>query len=570
MAYMKMGDLLVSVGLITQEQLAEALRVGKETHKRLGEVLLSSGVITEQQMIEALEMQLGITFIDLSRIQIPTELARLVPKSLAKKHSVVPVKLVKDELILAMADPLNFMAIEDVRSATRKRITPRIATAVAVDRAIASLYGDEGAVRALEEMAAAERPDQAQTNASATHDLDAEGGQSAPTVRLVNSILEQAVTVRASDIHLEPQEEEMLVRMRVDGLLRSGITIPRDLQEQVISRLKIMGGMDIAEHRIPQDGRVAVRVRGNDVDLRVSTLPTIHGEKVVIRLLDRSLKLHKPEDLGLSGDNLKKYHTLLENASGMVLIVGPTGSGKSSTMQTMIRILNTPESNVVTLEDPVEYHIDRVNQVQINEKTGMTFASGLRSILRQDPDVIAVGEVRDGETAEIAMRSAITGHLVLSTIHANDTLAGINRLLDMGVEPYLIGDALKGMISQRLVRRLCPQCREEVMADEDELRWLGLPPGTQQKIYHAKGCPHCYHTGYQGRMGIFEVLVLSRKAKMMISEGHSKAELMEQLQKEDFTTLRENCIKLVLEGVTTIDEGVRTVNSTEEVPNASA
>lgn len=567
---MKIGDLLTSVGLITQEQLQEALEEQKATHKRLGEVLLDSGVITEQQMIEALEMQLGISFIDLSRVQIPTELARLVPKSLAKKHSVVPVKVVQDELILAMADPLNFMAIEDVRSATRKRVTPRIATAVAVDRAIASLYGDEGAVRALEEMAAAERPDQGSAaGPAATHDLDAEG-QSAPTVRLVNSILEQAVTVRASDIHLEPQEEEMLVRMRVDGLLRSGITIPRDLQEQVISRLKVMSGMDIAEHRIPQDGRVAVRVKGGEVDLRVSTLPTIHGEKVVIRLLDRSVQLHKPEDLGLSGDNLKKYHALLENSSGMVLIVGPTGSGKSSTMQTMIRILNTPESNVVTLEDPVEYHIDRVNQVQINEKTGMTFASGLRSILRQDPDVIAVGEVRDGETAEIAMRSAITGHLVLSTIHANDTLAGINRLLDMGVEPYLIGDAMKGMISQRLVRRLCPQCREEHEADETELRWLGLPPGTKVNIFRAKGCPHCYHTGYQGRVGIFEVLVLSRKAKMMISEGHSKAELMELLQHEDFTTLRENCVKLVLEGVTTVEEGVRAVNSTEEVPNASA
>lgn len=569
MAYMRMGDLLVSVGLITQEQLQEALKVGKETRKRLGEVLISTGVITEQQMIEALEMQLGISFIDLSKAKIPTELARLVPKSLAKKHSVVPVQVVKDELILAMADPLNFMAIEDVRSATRKRVTPRIATAVAVDRAIAALYGDEGAVNAIEEMVAAEGWPAASAAAQATHDLDAES-QSAPVVRLVNSILEQAVTVRASDIHLEPQEKEMLVRMRVDGLLRAGVTIPKDLQEQVISRLKIMGGMDIAERRVPQDGRVSVRVKGGEVDLRVSTLPTIHGEKVVIRLLDRNVQLHKPEDLGLGGDDLAKYHTLLENASGMVLIVGPTGSGKSSTMQTMIRILNTPESNVVTLEDPVEYHIDRVNQVQINEKTGMTFASGLRSILRQDPDVIAVGEVRDGETAEIAMRSAITGHLVLSTIHANDTLAGINRLLDMGVEPYLIGDALKGMISQRLVRRICPQCREEYTASEEDLRWLGLPPGTRKTLYKGKGCPHCYHTGYQGRMGVFEVLVLSRKAKMMISEGRPKAELMALLQKEDFTTLRQNCVRLVLEGITTIEEGMRTINSTEEVPNASA
>lgn len=569
MAYMKMGDLLASVGLITQDQLMEALKVQKETHKRLGEVLIETGVITEQQIIEALEMQLGISFIDLSKVTIPTELARLVPKSLAKKHSVVPVKLVQDELVLAMADPLNFMAIEDVRSATRKRISPRISTAVAVDRAIAALYGDEGAVRAIEEMSAAEGRSAASSAVPTTHDLDAEG-QSAPTVRLVNSILEQAVTMRASDIHLEPQEGEMLVRMRVDGLLRVGITIPKDLQEQVVSRLKIMGGMDIAERRIPQDGRVAVRVKGGEVDLRISTLPTIHGEKVVIRLLERSVRLQKPEDLGLTGDNLKKYHTLLENSSGMVLIVGPTGSGKSSTMQTMIRILNTPESNVVTLEDPVEYHIDRVNQVQINEKTGMTFASGLRSILRQDPDVIAVGEVRDGETAEIAMRSAITGHLVLSTIHANDTLAGINRLLDMGVEPYLIGDAMKGMISQRLVRRVCPQCREEYEAGEEELRWLGLPAGEKRKLYRGKGCPHCYHTGYQGRVGIFEVLVLSRRAKMMISEGRPKSELMELLQKEDFTTLRQSCAELVLQGVTTIEEGMRTINSSEEVPNASA
>lgn len=570
MAYMKIGDLLTSVGLITQEQLMEALQAQKGTHKRLGEVLIDTGVITEQQMIETLEMQLGISFIDLSKIHIPTELARLVPKSLAKKHSVVPVKVAQDELVLAMADPLNFMAIEDVRQATRKRVTPRIATAVAVDRAIASLYGDEGAVRAIEEMSAAEGHNlNAAPTQATTHDLDAEG-QSAPTVRLVNSILEQAVTVRASDIHLEPQEEEMLVRMRVDGLLRTGITIPRDLQEQVISRLKIMGGMDISERRVPQDGRVAVRVKGSEVDLRVSTLPTIHGEKVVIRLLDRNVRLHKPEDLGLTGDNLKKYHALLDNSSGMILIVGPTGSGKSSTMQTMIRILNTPESNVVTLEDPVEYHIDRVNQVQINEKTGMTFASGLRSILRQDPDVIAVGEIRDGETAEIAMRSAITGHLVLSTIHANDTLAGVNRLLDMGVEPYLIGDAMKGMISQRLVRRVCPQCKEEYTASEEELRWLGLPAGSHQTLYKGKGCPHCYHTGYQGRVGIFEVLVLSWKAKMMISEGRPKSELMTLLSQEDFTTLRENCVKLVLEGVTTIDEGMRTINSTEEVPNASA
>ncbi|MDO5142940.1 MAG: GspE/PulE family protein, partial [Eubacteriales bacterium] len=457
MAYMRLGDLLVSVGLITEEQLAEALRLQKGSGKRLGSVLIEAGMISEKQLVETLELQLGISFIDLSKVSIPTEIAQLVPKNIAKRHSIVPVSLVRDELTIAMVDPLNFVAIEDVRAATRKRVTPRIATAEAVERAIATLYGNEGAARAIEEMKGAVAHE-APPTAAAVQEVDSES-QSAPTVRLVNSIVERAAIERASDIHLEPQETALEVRMRVDGLLRPVLTVPQALQHSVISRIKIMGGMNIAEHRVPQDGRANVRVKGSDIDLRISTLPTIYGERAVIRLLDRSVQLLDAAAIGLTGENLEKYNALMRNGSGVVLISGPTGSGKSSTMYTMIRALNTKEVNLITLEDPVEYSIEGLNQVQINEKAGMTFASGLRAVLRQDPDIVAVGEIRDGETADIAMRAAITGHLVLSTIHTNDAIGTVERLLAIQVKPYLIADALKGVIAQRLVRRICPECR---------------------------------------------------------------------------------------------------------------
>ncbi len=560
MAYMRLGDLLTSVGLITEEQLKTALEAQKTSHKRLGTVLIEEGIISEQHLIETLEMQLGIDFIDLSRVHIPMELARVLPKSIAKKHNVVPVRLQKDELILAMADPLNFVAIEDVRTATRKRVTPRIATAAAVDRAIATLYGNEGAVRAIEEIQyeSAGREAAAQQRAE---EIDDET-QSAPTVRLVNSIIERAAAERASDIHLEPRSEEMVVRMRIDGLLRNILTVPKDIQPSVVSRLKIMGGMDISERRVPQDGRANVRMKGHDIDLRLSTLPTMYGEKVAVRLLDRTAQLLDAQAIGLEGENLEKYNALIKNAAGMVLIVGPTGSGKSSTMYTMIRSLNSEEVNLVTLEDPVEYDIDGVNQVQINERQGLTFAGGLRSILRQDPDIIAVGEIRDGETAEIAMRSAITGHLVLSTIHTNDAISALDRLVDIGVEPYIIAEALNGIISQRLVRRICPECKEEVTPTPEELRLLGLDPKTPAKFYRGRGCAHCYHTGYRGRTGAFEILMLDRNMKRSIAEGHHRAEFTENITAGRYTTLQDAVRKLVLDGVTTVEEAVRVINST--------
>ncbi len=560
MAYMRLGDLLTSVGLITEDQLKTALEAQKTSHKRLGTVLIEEGIISEQHLIETLEMQLGIDFIDLSRVHIPMELARVLPKSIAKKHNVVPVRLQKDELILAMADPLNFVAIEDVRTATRKRVTPRIATAAAVDRAIATLYGNENAVRAIEEIQY-ESAGQASAAHQRAEEIDDET-QSAPTVRLVNSIIERAAAERASDIHLEPRAEEMVVRMRIDGLLRSILTVPKDIQPSVVSRLKIMGGMDISERRVPQDGRANVRMKGHDIDLRLSTLPTMYGEKVAVRLLDRTAQLLDAQAIGLEGENLEKYNALIRNATGMVLIVGPTGSGKSSTMYTMIRSLNSEEVNLVTLEDPVEYDIDGVNQVQINERQGLTFASGLRSILRQDPDIIAVGEIRDGETAEIAMRSAITGHLVLSTIHTNDAISALDRLVDIGVEPYIIAEALNGIISQRLVRRVCPDCKEEVTPTPEELRLLGMDPNTPAKFYRGRGCAHCYHTGYRGRTGAFEILMLDRKMKRSIAEGHHRAEFTENITAGRYTTLQDAVRKLVLDGVTTVEEAVRVINST--------
>ncbi|MEG1578143.1 MAG: ATPase, T2SS/T4P/T4SS family, partial [Oscillospiraceae bacterium] len=386
----RLGDLLLSIGLLSQEQLDTALENQKKTKFRLGKELIHEGIITEQQLIDALVLQLGVEFVDLSKLIIPAELAQVLPKNFARKHGVVPVRLNKNTLYLAMSDPLNFMAVEEVKVATRKRVVPVISTEESIARAIATLYGGEGAARAIEDMKR-EITDSgpAASESFTARNIGGDDASSAPTVRLVNSIIERAVVERASDIHLEPYEEEMRVRMRIDGLLRNVMVVPKNLQASVVSRLKVMGSMDISERKIPQDGRSAVRVHQSDVDLRMSTLPTIYGEKFVIRLLDKDSQLLEQSKIGLTGEDLEKYRTLLAAPSGVILIAGPTGSGKSSTMYTMIRALNAEQVNLVTLEDPVEYNISGINQVQINEKTGMTFAGGLRSILRQDPDIIA-------------------------------------------------------------------------------------------------------------------------------------------------------------------------------------
>ncbi|BDF70255.1 type II secretion system protein E [Oscillospiraceae bacterium] len=561
MAYKRLGDLLLSVGLISQGDLERALELQKTTKKRLGKVLTEYGIISERQLIEALELQLGVEFIDLSKTIISPEMAQVLPKSIAKRHNVVPVKIAKDELFLAMSDPLNFVAAEEVKNVTRKRVVPMIATEDAVDRAILTLYGNEGAARAIEEMKREASGGEGEAGVYTTT-VGGDDAQAAPTIRLVNSIIERAATERASDIHLEPREGEMVVRMRVDGVLRNVLTVPRNLQGSVLSRLKVMGGMNTAERKIPQDGRANVRARHSDIDLRISTLPTIYGEKMVIRLLDKSAQILSREGIGLEGAQLERYGRLLRSTSGVILIAGPTGSGKSSTMYTMVRELNTEQVNLVTLEDPVEYNIDGVNQCQINEKTGMTFASGLRSILRQDPDIISVGEIRDGETAEIAMRAAITGHLVLSTIHTSDAAATLDRLFDIGVEPYLTASALKGVVAQRLVRRVCPHCRREYEPTDGELELLGMERAPGMKFYRGDGCPMCFHTGYRGRTGVFEILLIGHDVRRLITAHAGREAILAAARGDGFTTLAEHCRALVRAGVTTAEEAARTINST--------
>lgn len=571
MAYKRLGDLLIAAGTITPEELDMGLQRQKETKERLGAALISAGIITEAELIEALRLQLGIEYIDLSKTTIPISMAQVVPKNIAKQFQVVPVRMERDELYLAMSDPMNFYAIEEVKKAVRKKIIPMIATAEGVEHAILVLYGNEGAARAIEAMKR-EAPTEEDNGEEAqfTGNILNDNINDAPTIRLVNSIIERAILERASDIHIEPKEKELQVRMRIDGVLRKILTIPKNLQNSVISRLKIMSGMDIAERRVPQDGRFNVKNKKREFDLRVNSLPTVYGEKIVARLLDKRAGYLTPDSIGLMGDNLKKYQRAIHCTSGVILIAGPTGSGKSSTMNTMISQLNTEEVNVVTLEDPVEYNIDGVNQVQINEKTGMDFANGLRAILRQDPDIIAVGEIRDGETAQISMRAAITGHVVLSTIHTNDAVGTIERLEDIGVEPYLIATALRAVISQRLVRRICPKCKKSYEATDEEVRRLGLSIEHKHIFYRGEGCADCFNTGYRGRIGVFEILEITPEIRPLISQRAGRPAIEQELASahSEFKTLRENAIQLVEEGITTAEEVQRVIYETGDMKTA--
>lgn len=563
-AYMRLGDLLISAGVIRPEQLNDALAIQKKTRERLGDVLINNGIITEQQLIEALQMQLGVDFVDLTAVSIPLELARFVPRSIAKKYCVVPVKLQKDELYVAMSDPLNFEAQEEVKSASHKQVVPMITTRRAVEQAIATLYGNEGTARAIEEMKREAGSNQADIVPVQMSKAVDNGAAEAPTIRFVNSVIERAITERASDIHLEPQEGEMVVRMRIDGVLRRIFTVPANLQATVIARLKIMGGMNIAERKIPQDGRAMVTAKDKEIDLRISSIPTIYGEKIVLRLLDKSSGHINRKTIGLEGEDEKKYDRLLKNSSGVILIVGPTGSGKSTTMCAMIQELCSEQTNIMTLEDPVEYNIPGTNQCQINEKTGMTFAAGLRSILRQDPDVISVGEIRDGETASIAVRAAITGHLVISTLHTNDAVSTISRLVDIGVEPYMISSALRGVVSQRLVRKICPHCRKAYTPTEEEKRMVGIAENEDVTFYKGEGCQECGRTGYRGRRGVFEILTLDAALRREVANNASSEELTKTALENGFVTMKDNCRRLVLEGVTTVAEAAKAINSAAE------
>ena len=563
MKYKRLGEMLVDVGVITEEQLSKALAMQKGSGKRLGTVLVDEHFITETQLIETLRMQLGIDFIDLNKAKIDPSMVNLVPKAIAKKERVVPVKLDRDTLYLAMEDPMNFMAIEAVKNATRKRVVAMIAYSRSIDRALNVLYENEGAARAMEQMREAGGFSTVEQRSETA--LENEETNSAPTVKLVNSILERAVTEKASDIHVEPREENMVVRLRVDGRLNTILEIPKDLQGAVISRFKVMAGMNIAERRIPQDGRAMMhRADGTDIDMRLNALPTIYGEKIVIRLLMRDKSYLTREGIGITKRDNAKFDRILKNTSGVILIVGPTGSGKTSTLYTMIHELKQDTVNMISLEDPVEFQIDGVAQVAINEKVGLTFASALRACLRQDPDIICIGEIRDGETAEIAMRAAMTGHLVLSTIHTEDTISAIDRLKDMGVEPYLIAGSGRGVVSQRLVRRICPNCKMEITPDPDLVDLVNMGSERDTKFYKGRGCHMCFDSGYRGRTGVFEILPITAHIRDRISEGVTGSMLRREVASDEiYTPMIVNGRQLVREGITTVEELIRTIITVE-------
>lgn len=556
----RLGDILISDGLLTQEQLEEALAQQKQTHERLGAVLIEYGYITEKELIDALRNQLGIDFIDLTKTTIDPSMSRYIPKALAQEYEIVPIQVVRDNLFIAMSDPLNFMAIERARNTSRKNIVPMIASSAAVKHAINILYENVNAAEAMAAMRA-----EAGIREDAVVESEQDAAEEGPTIRLVNSIIERAMVESCSDIHIEPTEGDMQIRMRIDGRLHKVLTIPADLKDSVISRIKVMSHMNIVERRIPQDGRINMKVKGRDVDMRVNTLPTIFGEKIVIRILGKDEKMLTRQGIGMvfAEDN-SKVDRLLANTSGVIMIVGPTGSGKTSTMFTLIREMLNESTNLVTLEDPVEYNIPGATQVQINEKVGLTFASGLRAILRQDPDIICVGEIRDGETAQIAMRAAITGHLVITTIHTEDAVTAIDRLKDMGVEPYLISAGLRGIISQRLLRRVCPHCRTEYIPDQKilEISPIKMLPG--EKFYHGKGCDQCFHTGYRGRIGAFEILLMNDELRRAITSNADKQAFRETATRTSgYVTIMQNAEKLVEEGITTVEEVERTILVTD-------
>ncbi len=547
----RLGELLQESGLVSFEQLNIALELQKHSHKKIGEILVEQGFVSEKQIIEVLEFQMGIPHVDLEKTHIEPGIPRLISEKLARRNQLIPIKLEEDLLTVAMADPLNIFAIDDIRIATGKRIHPVIASKEDIQNAIGLFYEKESAERALEEF------DDTYTT-DLFEELDEEtlaNIESAPVVKLLNSIIRQAIKLKASDIHVEPLEKSLRVRFRIDGELQEIMNPQKTSLSAVVTRVKIMGRMNIAEKRVPQDGRVEMEIDGHDIDMRIAVMPTVYGEKVVIRLLDRSTVLLDKHELGFSDENMETFERIIRHPHGIILVTGPTGSGKTTTLYTVLQELNRINSNIITVEDPVEYRINGINQSQVNIKAGLTFASGLRSILRQDPDIIMIGEIRDTETAQIAVRAAITGHLVLTTLHTNDTVSTISRLMDMEIEPYLISSSLVGIMAQRLVKKICSNCKEAYEPDYIEKKMLDLENGSV--IYRGKGCNACNHTGYKGRTGIHEILPVTDKIKTMIDQRESLDKIKQEALSEGMVTLRYSCKELVLKGITTVDEMIK-------------
>ena len=549
---LKLGELLLYAGKISKEQLNKALEDQKTTKMKLGEIIVNKGWLNLDEIVESLELQLGFPKVDLSKYEINSNVVTLIPESIVKKYKLIAIDKKDDSLVVAMVDPLNFFAIDDIKLYTKMDVIPCLATISDVERAIERYYSSILTQKALNEFSDAFVP--------AEDDIGAEEEMlevtTAPIVKLINSIIEQAMRGKASDIHIEPSNNDIRVRFRIDGDLKEIMTLPKSNLSAIVTRVKIIGRMDIAEKRIPQDGRVEMKFNDNEIDLRISTLPTVYGEKIVIRILDKSNFNFTKEGLGFSKDNLDKLNKMIAQPYGMLLVTGPTGSGKSTTLYTILRELNVQTKNVITVEDPVEYKLKGINQIQVNVKAGLTFAAGLRSILRQDPDTIMIGEIRDSETAEIAVRAAITGHLVLSTLHTNDSPSTIARLIDMGLEPYLVSSAVIGIISQRLVKLLCPKCKEKYEASDSEKRILGINGEKEAILYKPVGCNSC-NNGYRGRAAVHEVMLVNENIRRLINKGANTDDIRRSALEDGMSTLLQSAADLALKGDTSFEEIMR-------------
>jgi type IV pilus assembly protein PilB len=545
----KLGDLLVQSGMITGEQLEEALRSQTRSKKRMGNILVEKGFLTERQLAEVLSRQLRVPLVSLARYRPMGEALRLIPENVARRLELLPLALVdNNRLMIAMADPLNVLAIDEVKILTGMELEIGITTPSEIERELEKFYQVQGSL----EDAIVEVVESTDRTVDLEREERAAGADDAPVVKLVNTILEQGAKEGASDVHIEPFEKVTRVRFRVDGALYDALDFPKKLHPAVSSRIKIMANIDISEKRKPQDGRILIKAANRKIDLRVSTLPTIYGEKVVLRLLDQANAMVGLEKLGLFPEEREILDDMIHRPYGIVLVTGPTGSGKSTTLYSVLEQISKPEVNIITVEDPVEYTMTGINQIQLNERAGLTFGEALRSILRQDPDKIMVGEIRDLETGVLAVRAALTGHLVLSTLHTNDAPSASIRLIEMGIAPFLVASSMIGVVAQRLVRKLCDSCKEEYEIPESVLIDTGLPPGT--RAYKPVGCDVCRTTGYKGRSAIFEIMKVDDMIQSLILEGASTNRIRKEAVSRGMKTLRQSGMRKVTEGLTSLEE----------------
>ena len=548
---MRLGDVLVNDGAITQEQLMEGLALQKEQKKRLGLTLVDEGFTTEEAIAKALSRQMGYDMVDLRDVVIPKEIQELISVDILKKYTMLPYEYSAqgmNVIRVAMADPMDMAATDDINIITNLQVEPVVATPKSILMAIDKYYGQRDVLSKLDEYTKEKEAMEEE------EDMYSEDVNNSPIVQLVKSMIEQAVRQRASDIHIEPMEKQVRIRYRIDGALYEKQVYSYRILPAIVARIKIIGGMDIAEKRKPQDGRITQIVDRMEYDIRVSVLPTVYGEKIVMRLTSKTALTKEKSQLGFSPEEMKVFDHILSNPHGILLVTGPTGSGKSTTLYTALSELNSEDVNIITVEDPVEANIDGINQVQTNNKANLTFASALRSILRQDPDIIMIGEIRDTETAAIAVQASITGHLVVSTLHTNSAASTITRLADMGIEPYLIADSTVGIIAQRLVRRLCPSCKTEYIPDAEERELLNIKEDEPVKIYKPCGCSLCDNTGYKGRIGVYEIMEVTHDLKYIIARGGNADEIKECALKEGMSTLRMSATRYVMQGITSVSE----------------